>query len=275
MSKKLLYVESMGLPKGVPTQQYSEDAAGLSEAIADLKGTKLPANATPESIIVGVCNKYSRQKDALVDYRDWLWTTIKARTQWTGFKTEKVKQGDKEVTVEAEPEQKNINRFVAQLVDGTFSHKEFNLAGITNEEQREAAVWSVLQAWTDAAAKTQDKVNDKGEVTGTEPLPTGRLSRWAVDLSVPERKSKPKTPPEYATKAAESIFADVDKNGAPKKTKLATRLEHWFSEFTKKGIVFDDFRTGEPEAQKVALAWAVKANEDFEREQREKANPYK
>lgn len=265
-------IDSMSLPKGVPVAQYQK----LDEALTDVKKTKLQPGTTPEDVVVGVLNKYARQKDCLVDFRDWLWTTIKARTGWTGYKTEQVKQGDKMVTVEAEPEQKSINRFVAQLVDGSFTHKDFNLTGITNEEQREAAVWAVFQAWTDAASKTIDKYNDKGDLVGTEPLPAGQLSRWQVDISIPERKSKPKTPPEYATKNAESVWSDTDKTGKPKAKSLKDRLQGWFDTFTKKGFDFPDFRdTTNPEAAKVNLAWAIKADSDWEREQREKANPYK
>jgi|SRR5882724_1873570 len=72
---------------------------------------------------------------------------------------------------------------------------------------------------------------------------------FECNAAVVERESKPKTPPKYALDAADTII----KNGS---------MAKWADKFKKAGIEHADFQTGNPEADRAALAWAVKERED-------------
>lgn len=212
------YVTSMDLPKGIPVEQYTSPE--ITAAVA--KDPKVLDRLTE------IANLYLRQKDALVDARDWLWETIKKKTSYLGFETEDVKAADGTITkVEKYPEQKNINKFVADLLTGTFKTDKVVITG-TDSETREASVWSVLQSWIDAASKTE--TDDKGAEV---PLPAGRLSRWYNDFTKAPRVGKAKVPAKWASEQALVIINNKSE---------AKWVKNWTAGYTNKaGIKIDPF----------------------------------
>lgn len=230
----------MDLPKGVPVEQYTD--AEITAAVA--KDPKVLTRLTE------IANLYLRQKDALVDARDWLWEAIKTKTGYNLFETEDVKASDGTITkVEKNAEQKNINKFVADLLTGTFKTDKVVITG-TETDAREASIWATLQSWIDAASKTD--TDDKGAEV---PLPTGRLSRWYNDFTKAPRVSKPKEPAVWAKEVAQRVLD----NKAESKW-----VTNWTKGYTNKAgikidpFVFQPFNTVAPKDAKPEVVEATK-----------------
>ncbi len=234
------YIRSLGLPKGFPINEY----ANLAEIQAD-GGT--------DTLITAAINNYIHQKSGLVEGRDDLYTYIVDVLGFTPL-METVKVDGKDVEQPSETEGKLIARFVAELVKGTFTHKDFTVTG-ADADAKEASVWATLQEIVDAPRTV--KIKDK-EV---------KLFDLRNDIKTPIRTSKPKTPPAYAIAGAKSIFSDTAKDGTPKKDNLATRLKKWADTFTKEGITFTAFDKADDkgvvanDGNITNLAWAIQARE--------------
>lgn len=215
------YIEltSLALPKGIPVAEYQ--TSDITAAVA--KDPKVVERLTD------IANLYLRQKDALVDARDWIWEAIKAKTKYDKFETEEVKSSDGTVTkVEKHPEAKNINKFVADMLTGTFKTDVIAITG-TTDDTREASIWAVLQSWVDAASKTA--YNETTKADG--PLPTGQLSRWYNDFVKAPRVSKPKEPAKWAAEIAQRVIANKSE---------AKWVANWTKGYTNKaGIKIDPF----------------------------------
>lgn len=263
---KLARVKTLGLPEGVRIFQYEE--ADVTKALKDS-----PKNL---EIVTDIINKYLRQKDALVAARDDLDTYLTDVVKFpTLTKTEKV--DGKDVTTRDEKPGEYLDRLVAALIKGEFSHKEFKVEGADNAA-KEKSIYKSLQAIVDKLGEV-DKDQKKIEVDekGNQKNPAQVRYAYLLDISRPERVSKPKTPPEYAIQGATQII-----NGG------AERVKAWIEKFAKgfkdpKGIQIDPithaaFDVQAPkgataeEAEKVkqsnitALAWAIAEKEAQVRE---------
>lgn len=207
-------VRSLGLPKGVPVNQFTT----MAEATKHHKNGELG--------ILDVINKYGRQKDSLVNARDWLSGVVDKTLSFPVWdkKTKKPLLGtDKD---EPETESSHIERFVDGVVSGKVSVpavtlsdevtppvpiKAFTPVG-KDDKEKTASVWIYLQSLVDAHAP------------------------WSFDLNAATRVGgKAKNPPKFALDGATSIFSGGDKK---------------IAEFTKKftegykradGIVIDGF----------------------------------
>lgn len=214
---KVERIRTIGLPLGVRVLQYED---------ADVK--KVLENPTNLTIVTDIINKYLRQKDALVEFRDDLVTLL---TDDIGFKmlTETVKENGKDVTVPAEKPGEYLDRLVVALIDGTFTHAKLPVSG-ADKAAKEKSVYNAFQALAD----TLGDVDAKGApipVDATTKKRTAPGFAYKLDIARPERTSKPKTPPDYAIEGATSII----NNGSEKK---------WAEKFTKgftdaQGVIID------------------------------------
>lgn len=190
---KVSRVRTIGLPSGIRCLQYEE--ADITKALT------VPANLV---IVTDIINKYLRQKDALVDFRDDLITTLTDVIKFPML-VETVKEDGKDVTVPAEKPGEYLDRMVVALVKGEFTHPKFPVSGADNKA-KEASVYSALQAIAD----TLGDVDEKGAAVARDPK-SGRLLApgfaYKLDIARPERKpGKAKTPPDYAVEAAQNII---------------------------------------------------------------------
>jgi hypothetical protein len=233
------------------------------------KALEVPANLV---LLTDMCNKYLRQKDALVDARNDLDTMLVEDIKFPTL-TEVVKEDGKDVTVRAEKPGQYLNRLVDALVKGTFSHPKLPVTG-TDPKAKEASVYTALQALMDTLG---DVTTDGTAIKRDEK--TGRLTApgyaYRLDMARPERVSKPKTPPDYALEGATQIIT----KGSESKWK-----EKFAKGFTDaNGVVIDpiaheafDVKPAKgatvEETEKVkqsnilALAWAITAKEQQVRE---------
>lgn len=255
---KVEYVDSLGLPKGFRVKQYED--ADIAKLTQDPKWLAFITNA---------CNKYERQKDALVRARsDISKLIIKA-----GFvrKATTATVDGKEVTTFDWTEGKHISNFIEALITGTLAHPKVTAK---NEEQREAEAYNVLQALADQCGEVHEDGEKKGQLKESPPC-------YVLDLSTPERVSKPKTPSKRAVEGATNI---INKGNEAK----------WIERFAKgytnaNGIVIDPIvhepfnvkpaKNATPEeVEKVrqsnitALAWAI--TEDMEQVREKTAKSY-
>ena len=180
---------------------------------------ELEADAKKVGAALAFANKYLREKCALVEGRDKFTTVLAERAQFpmlTKTVTRKNSKGEEDSSeVPAETEVKFTNRFRAACVAGE----------VDGWPQDESGIEIALQ-----------KIADE-------------IGPFKGDATKPERVSKAKTPPQYATAGATQI---MDNQNQAK----------WVKTFTEEGIEFEDFQTGNREADITALAWAIKARED-------------
>lgn len=258
---KVERVRTIGLPLGVRVLQYED---------ADIKKSlETPANLT---IVTDIINKYLRQKDALVEFRDDLLSVL---TDVIGFKmlTVTTKVDGKDVITPDEKPGEYLDRLTAALISGEFSHARLPVTGADNKA-KETSVYNAFQAIAD----TLGDVDAKGVAIPVDPATKKRTAAgfaYKLDIARPERVSKPKTPPEYAVTGATSII----NNGSEGK---------WAEKFTKgfkdaQGVTIDpiafqpfdvkpakDATPAEVEAVRaaniLALAWAITEKEAQVRE---------
>lgn len=258
---KVEYVSTLGLPKGVRVMQYEE---------ADVKKLlETPANLI---VLTDILNKYLRQKDALVDARADLDTLLLEDVKFPTLKTT-VKEEGKDVEVRNEKPGQYLDRLCDALVKGTFSHARLPVTG-TEPKAKESSVYNALQAIMDTLG---DVTTDGTAIKRDEK--TGRLTApgyaYRLDITRPERTSKPKTPPDYALEGATQIITKGSE------AKWAEKFAKGFTDAN--GVVIDPIvhepfnvkaekgATAEAvEAVKqkniVALAWAIASKEQQVRE---------
>jgi hypothetical protein len=250
---KTVHVRSLSLPKGVPVPHYDT----LVELREHVKGD--------DNKLVDVLNKYGRQKDSLVNARDWLSEVAakgdaELKIPSLGFpvhdrETKKpLTNTDKD---KPETESTHLDRFVTAVAAGKHQVSGLTVTG-KDDEEKEKSVWAFLQTLIDKHG----------------PFP--------FDLNEKARAGKPKNPPVWAKDAATSIV-----NGGAKRT------GEWVDKFTNgyesKGyghvdpIEFSPFdvaaaKGASPEeVEKVRqtnitnLAWAIVAVEEQKRAKQAKA----
>lgn len=255
-------VRTIGLPLGVRVLQYEDSDVK--------KALETPANL---AIVTDIINKYLRQKDALVDFRDDLLSVL---TQDIGFKmlTTTTKVDGKDVTVPDEKPGEYLDRLVASLISGEFSHAKLPVSGADNKS-KETSIYNAFQALADLLGDVDAK---NVEVKRDEK--TGRLLTpgfaYKLDIARPERKSaKPKTPPDYAIEGATSIINNgSEAKWAEKFTKGFTDAQGVkidpiaFQPFDVKPAKGADAATVEATRQSniLALAWAIAEKESQVRE---------
>lgn len=226
MAKVRNYVASLGLPLGFPIMEYNP-ADGVKGILAD---------GCTEERIVDIVNNYLHQKAGLVQGRDELATYIETVLGFK-MKTKQVTKGTgadaKTVEVADETEQKFLDRFVAALVKGEFTHPSITITG-DNAEQREAQALAAVQKIVDKPYKLVTKDSEGKETTTV-------LFDLVNDAKAPERKVGVAKIPQYASKAAANIISDTLPDGSAKKTKLADRLKKWAATFTERGLAVEDF----------------------------------
>lgn len=250
---KKVYVSSLGLPKGFPIAEYES----IDEILKD-GGDQLvdyPEKGQKMQRLAVVANQLLHQKDGLVQGRTELALYLEyvLKFPWLTKQSSKTVDGKAVAFTEyLETEGKYIDRFVAQVVTD-----KVKMPGITltnNAEQDEASVMSAIQAIVD---KPFPAVDEKGApVTVDGPLgPDGKPTKVPAlwfnlrnDIKQPVRVSAAKKPWVTAIQGAEQIMA----NKAEAK---------WAATFTKEGIPFEPFNTGNAESDKLALAWAIQARE--------------
>lgn len=235
---KTVHVRCMSLPKGVPVPHLDT----LAEAKDHVKGD--------ENKIVDLLNKYGRQKDSLVNAREY----ISQEVDKTGFKIHDRKTGkpllgnDKD---EPETDTDHLERFVTASVAGKASAPGLTVTG-KDDKEKIKSVWAYLQTIVDKHG----------------PFP--------FDLNQKARVGKVKNPPVWAKDAATSII-----NGGAKK--VAEWTDRFTNGYESKGfgrvgpIEFSDFDQVAPkgasaeDVEKVKtsninnLAWAIVAAEEFKR----------
>ncbi len=205
-SMKTEYVDSLGLKSGFRVTGYSTV-------------DEITKAAGKDDVIVDVINKYLRQKGALVDARD---VFIEKLEKETGFKPvtrvdKRTRDGKEEsVTVWDETEGEYLGRFRSAILKAEFRHPKY--------PAEKDALENALQALADTC----------GDEGTTPPA-------FVLDIRVPERVRKAKELPKWAQQAVESIYSDVDKTGAKKKTTLAARIKQWATTFTNESIPFEPF----------------------------------
>lgn len=183
---KVNNIRCMSLPKGVPVQEFDT----LAEALSHVKGD--------ETKLVGVLNKYGRQKDSLVDAREYLSEQVEA----LGFKipTHQEKQGDKTVAVPDWTDKEHLNNFVSAAADG-----KVKVAGLTvnggDLKAKKESVWTFLQSIIDKHGK------------------------WTFDLNETVRVSKAKKIPQFLLDAATTII----NNGAKSIAKWQKNLTEGYN----------------------------------------------
>ena len=130
-------IRCMSLPKtgGVQVPQFEK----LSEALSHVKGD--------ETKLVDVLNKYGRQKDSLVNARDY----ISEQVDIGGFKrlTKKgaIPTDDTEFS-DYETETNHIDRFVAAAITGKATFAGLTVTG-ADDKLKSASVWTFLQGVLD------------------------------------------------------------------------------------------------------------------------------
>lgn len=191
-------------------------------------------------------NLYMGQKGALVEARSWLFDEVKKAT---GF----LEDQSKNKTVETKDK--------AGKVTGT---------KVVNSETEGQYLKRLIASFSSVTAKDHTiKVGDKdhvikGHATFTD---AAHLQKWVQslldahgafnnDASAPEKKSGPKTPPDYALKAADKVLLGKSPEV------LEATIAKWKADFTKRGITFAAFDTADLAANKVAFAWAAHAREE-------------
>lgn len=195
---------------------------------------ELDKDAGKAGTALHLCNTYMQQKSALPEANAYLVEDVleklvppfvgdpkKNKTVETKDKTGKV-TGSKVENTETEGER--IKRFVASIDEGVVTYP-----GITKGQ---ALNW--LQA----------KLDEHGV--------------FELDSKAPVRTSKPKTPPQYCTKAADQVWGGGEKF-----------IKHWEAlintQSAKFGIPTVFKRTGNEAVDKLAFAWAVHARDEAER----------
>jgi hypothetical protein len=247
-------IRCLSLPEGVPVPHLDTWA----EVKEHFGGDELRA--------VDVLNKYGRQKDSLVNAREFLSTVVDAVSPvvedgktYNGFafplwdrKTKApLKKDDEKASPETDAD--HLNRFCEAVATGTHQVKGFTPTGADDEKKIES-VWGLLQ-----------KVIDQH---GPFPFDLKQATKAG---------GKPKNPPKYAIAAATNII-----NGG------AARVKDWTAKFTNgyesKGygfvepITFKPFDQAAPkgatpeqveavrQSNITNLAWAIAAVEDQKRE---------
>lgn len=233
-------IRTIKLPLGIRVLQYED---------ADVrKLLEVPANLT---LVTDIINKYCRQKDALVEFRDDLTVALIEDIKFP-MEMETVKVDGKDVKQPAETPGEHLIRFISALIKGEFVHPKFPVTGADNNA-KEASVYAALQTFADTMGDTDIK-----GVAIPRDEKTGRLTApgysYRLDIARPERKpGKAKTPPDYAIEGATSII----NNGSEAK---------WAEKFTKgfkdaQGVTIDPiaFQPFDTKAPKGADAAAVEA----------------
>lgn len=250
---KTVPVRSLSLPKGVPVPHFDT----LKEVVAHFNGDELKA--------VDVLNKYGRQKDSLVNAREFLSLVVADAVsykdgdkEYPGYnfpildrKTKKPITGDAKKD-DPETESDHLNRFVKAVVTGALTVKGFTVTG-KDDAEKTKSVWGLLQTVIDAHGPFPFDLNESKRAGG-----------------------KAKNPPKYATDAAVSIIGGG-----------AKRVADWTKKFEEgyesggygrvEPIEFSPFNQVPPagstpeqiEALKqsniINLAWAVAAVEEQKR----------
>lgn len=122
-------------------------------------------------------------------------------------------------------------------------------------------------ATVDAGKATYPGI-EKGKALAWLQAALDKHGPFNLDAKTPERKSKPKTPPQYCTAAANSVFDDTDALNGKKREAF---VKHWETkinaDLVKYGKVGSFKLTGDKEADKLAFAWAVHERDTAKREQ--------
>jgi hypothetical protein len=150
------------------------------------------------------------------------------------------------------------DKFVTELI------KASGYAMKTEEVEKKDAEGKVTKvqvaAWTEVEyLKAFRKACLSGAIKGWSQVPAeieaqlqafaDKLGAFKADAKKSERVGKPKVPPAYALEGADNII----KNATTGK---------WIATFKKEGIAHEDFATADAAANRVRLAWAIKARED-------------
>lgn len=245
-------IRSLSLPVGVPVPHFET----LDEARKHLNGNEL--------LIVDLLNKYGRQKDSLVNARDFLSEVVDTEAgkvfkyddkefKGLGFPRLTKKDGDK--TVPSETETEHLDRFASAVAAGKVTVPGFTPTG-TDPAAKEESVWTFLQ-----------KVIEQHG-----PFP--------FDLNASTRVGKPKKPAVYAVTAATNIINNHNEAGWAKK--FTQGYESPGFGFVDP-ITFSDFQQkpakgATPEQVEAVrqsninnLAFAIMAVEEFKRSKQTKA----
>lgn len=248
-------IRSLSLPKGVPVPQFDT----IAEFMAHMGGDEAKAVEIP--------NKYGRQKDSLVNARDFLSAVVATPVgkkydadgkafDGVGFavldrKTKQPITGDAKKD-DPETESDHLDRFAVAVATGKYTVKGFTPTG-KDDKEKVKSVWELLQ-----------KIIDQHG-----PFP--------FDLKQATRVGKPKNPPKFALDAAVSII-----NGG------VERVKEWTKRFTEgyesKGYgfvepiefsAFDQVPVKGATAEQIEatrqsninnLAWAIAAAEEQKRQ---------
>lgn len=234
-----------------------------------VKAMTVPANVI---IVTDIINKYLRQKDALVAFRDdlddYLLNVVKFPTT-----TETVKVDGKDVVERNEKPGQYLDRLVAALVKGEFTHPKLPVSG-ADPKAKEASVYKALQAIADTLGDT-DSNGKPVTVDPTTKAESAPRFSYILDISRPERVSKPKTPPDYAIEGAtqiinnkaESKWAEKFKTGFKdaKGIQIDPIVHEPFNVVALKGATAEVVESTR-KANILALAWAIAAKEQQVRE---------
>lgn len=207
-----VYIDSLHLPKGFPIDEYANLAA-------------IQADGGTDARITAVINNYIHQKDGLVQGRDDLVTYVEGVIKFPR-KYKKVTTGtgaEAKTKLVPDDDHKTEAKYLDAFVDAVVG-KKFTVAGVTlsgtNDEQNEAIVWTFLQTIVDKPFKGAVTINGNTKEVS--------LFNLKNDIKAPERASKAKELPDYATAGAASIIA-------------AGSQSKWVKTFTSKGIAFEPF----------------------------------
>jgi hypothetical protein len=222
----------LDLPKGVPVPHFET----LSELLTHLGG-----GPQAEVKLVGIANKYGRQKDSLVNARDHISEALEKVVPRLDKTTKKPVDWNSE-KVDPETENAHIDRSVGVLVGGKASAPGLTVNGGTDQEKAKS-VWAYVQS----------AIVDKH-------------GPFAMDLNASQRVGRTKNPPKWAITAAESILKN------PKS--VQTWMDNFTNGYKAKGfgdipagsIGFTPFNTPDATANVANLAWAINAAEEFKRE---------
>lgn len=205
MKKRRMHIErvdSLGIENLFEVMAYDDEDA-------------INADAGKAGTSARLSNLYMRQKGALVKGRTAVVNAIEKQTDFkpvtklVKFKKEDGSEGTR--TEWDETESEYFGRFKKAILSGDFKHPSFPAA---SEELFDAAM-----------------------IKFVEPL-----GPFPISAKEAERTASEKNPPKYALKNAESIFNDLDSQGAKKKDALPARLKRWAKTFTDESIAFEDFQ---------------------------------
>lgn len=192
---QLVYKDSLGLPQGFRVNIY--ETAEIVELVKDPKKLALVTN---------VVNMYLGQKDVLVWGRGDLVHAMQIKTSLPRATKKETNDEGVERVVFAETEAQYKERFVAEAVKGNV--KEVKVDPAQDADAREKAVYAFLQNLANQCGDFDEKGNpvprDKDDWL------TAPAFAYKLDVTRPEKSSKPKTAPKYALEGASNI---IDKGG--------------------------------------------------------------